>query len=70
MMAGPQHLPCAWPRAAVSHCICETGAAAILMGGETEALEGEGTPTAGWKQGWRAWAGPARALGPNSLQLQ
>lgn len=55
-----------------------TGAAAILMGGETEALEGEGMPTARWKQGWRvcvpvcrqAWVGPARVLGPNSLQLQ
>lgn len=48
MMAGPQHLPCPWPRAAGSHRIC---AAAILMGGETEALEGEGTPTAGGEQG-------------------
>lgn len=34
-----QLLPCAWPRAAVSHYLCEIGVAAILTGGETEALE-------------------------------
>lgn len=38
---------------AVGHavCVCEIGATAILTGGETEALEGEGTPTARWWQG-------------------
>lgn len=39
MTAGPELLPCAWPRAPVSHYICEIGAAVTLLGGEIEALE-------------------------------